>query len=138
MAEELPPLLELLLAAADELLLPGDMVTDEPLPPGDTVVLPLSPPAPVVTPVVTVIEFDPSLVVTTRHGFPLTMTVPFELVPTATPCRRGREPPSRPARARSEKSRCECASRKSSEGVKAYRVNAPNGGCAPCCAGVPP
>jgi hypothetical protein len=56
------------------------MVIDEPLPPGDTVVLPLSPPAPVVT----VVEFDPSLVVTTRHGFQLTMTVPFELVPTAT------------------------------------------------------
>jgi hypothetical protein len=28
--------------------------------------------------------FEPSFVVTTRQGLPLTMTVPFELVPTAT------------------------------------------------------
>ena len=78
-AAEEPPLLELLPTATDELLLPGDIVTDEP-PPGDTVVLPLRPPAPEVI----VVLFDPSFVVTTRHGLPLTMTVPCEFVPTAT------------------------------------------------------
>jgi hypothetical protein len=78
-AAEEPPLLELLPTATDELLLPGDIVTDEP-PPGDTVVVPLRPPAPEVI----VVLFEPSFVVTTRHGLPLTITVPFELVPTAT------------------------------------------------------
>jgi hypothetical protein len=78
-AAEEPPLLELLPTATEELLLPGDIVTDEP-PPGDTVVLPLRPPAPEVI----VVLFEPSFVVTTRQGLPLTMTMPFELVPTAT------------------------------------------------------
>jgi hypothetical protein len=58
---------------------PGEIVTDEP-PPGVTVVVPLSPPEPVVT----VVLFDPSLVVTTRHGLPLTMTVPPDPEATAT------------------------------------------------------
>jgi hypothetical protein len=78
-AEELP-LLELLPTATDELLLPGDIVVTEEPPSGDTVVLPLRPPAPLVM----VVLFEPSLVVTTRHGLPLTITVPLELVPTAT------------------------------------------------------
>ena len=78
--------------ATDELLPPGDIVTDEP-PPGVTVVLPLSPPEPVVT----VVLFDPSLVVTTRHGLPLTMTVPPD--PEATATLSARAGAARPARA---------------------------------------
>jgi len=69
-------LLELLPTVADELL---------PLP-GEIVVEPLTPPCPVMI----VVEFDepafePSfLFVTTRHGLPLTITVPSDPEVTAT------------------------------------------------------
>src|SRR5207253_2233348 len=66
---------------------PLPTVTDELLPPpGETVVEPLTPPCPLVI----VVEFEelvlaPSrLVVTTRHGLPLTMTVPSDPEVTAT------------------------------------------------------
>jgi len=48
--------------------------TDEPEPPGDTVVVPETPPDPVVIEV----EVElPCLPVTTRQGLPLTIVVPF-------------------------------------------------------------
>src|SRR5205807_8341534 len=99
--ECVPPLLllePLLPTATDELPLPGETDTDEPPPPGVTVVVPLSPPGPVVT----VVEFEPepqSLQVTTRHGLPLTMTVPSELELTETlSARAGPALASRPIR----------------------------------------
>src|SRR6266478_3570135 len=74
--ERPPALLELLPVVTDELLPP----------PGEMVVEPLTPPCPVVI----VVEFEepvfaPSfLFVTTRHGLPLTMTVPSDPEVTAT------------------------------------------------------
>src|SRR5439155_23720339 len=68
------------------LLEPLPVVTDELLPPpGEMVVEPLTPPCPVVI----VVEFEepvfePSFRVTTRHGLPLTMTVPSDPEVTAT------------------------------------------------------
>jgi hypothetical protein len=69
---------------------PLPTVTDElfPLPPGEMVVLPLSPFGPVVMEVELLVELVfggfRSGVVTTRHGLPLTMTVPFGPEVTAT------------------------------------------------------
>ena len=69
------------------LLEPLPVVTEELLPPpGEMVVEPLTPPSPVVI----VVEFEefvlapPFLVVTTRHGLPVTMTVPSGPEVTAT------------------------------------------------------
>lgn len=74
--------------AADELL-PDPTVTE--LPPGETLVLPLNPCGPAVIEVEFVLEFVSALlpwplpsVVTTRQGFPLTVTVPFGPEVTAT------------------------------------------------------
>ena len=81
------------LAALDDCVLlllvePLPAVTDEPLPPGEIVVLLLSPFGPVVIEVELLVE--PVLGafwswrVTTRHGLPLTMTVPSGPEVTAT------------------------------------------------------
>jgi|tagenome__1003787_1003787.scaffolds.fasta_scaffold20538025_2 hypothetical protein len=55
--------------------------TDEPDPPGDTVVVPETPPAPVV---IDVEVEPPCLPVTTRQGLPFTIVVPFGPEVTAT------------------------------------------------------
>lgn len=67
------------------LLDPLPTVTDEPVPPpGDIVVEPLTEPPPAVIEVEFEVVRPPSCVVTTRHGLPLTMVVPFGPDVTAT------------------------------------------------------
>ena len=80
----LPALLEPLPATADDPVPPEPTVTDDelPAPPGDTVVLPLSPPWPVVI-VVELLPQSLPLQVTTRHGCEL-VTVPLGPLVTVT------------------------------------------------------